>query len=377
MESSIARLVVIWYSIVVCTGKFEDCGSDLEITAPNELYVLPNTQFKTNARCQGACKVCFQILSIQYDAHEPSCLTIDEARVVNVQNIPYGKHYLFAWIQRQGGQCKGSQQLVPFLVTPVLPTSVPQGTCHKKVTMPKKSNSLAIISVVNRGKESFKKALDSWHKSGLLDLASETIIFLQNNVENDPRHAYASLYGVKVVGEPMQIGLSSAMNVLFEMVHTEQHILFLEEDFIIKEQYWNTYTKTVVSEAQSLLHDGLADVVQLRHRRHPGIPFFSWSWIGHEQELLTMETPYNSNHSLLDTLHWLYHPPSYFKDSNLIWDCSRHAHDWFCAFSTHAAWSNNPFLTTKAFYDKHIRDVAATDWRKDIEGAINNSPHLW
>ena len=89
--------------------------------------------------------------------------------------------------------------------------------------------------------------------------------------------------------------------------------------------------------------------------------------------MLTMYTPYVSNHSVLETIHWMSSPPF---SSDILWRCGPDR-SFFCAYSTHAGWSNNPFIARRSFVRDRVLPVGDADWTRTIEGAINLSPHLW
>ena len=98
-----------------------------------------------------------------------------------------------------------------------------------------------MLVLVNRGGRSFYEAVNSWMKSGLLELAQECIIFLQESSgdpRDDPRLAFlADLpHAFRYIGESTQIGIGPAMMTLLRAASSEL-VLFVEEDFRVNAQY--------------------------------------------------------------------------------------------------------------------------------------------
>lgn len=380
-------------------------------------YTLPQVVFRTVVTFQGAefeqvewsaqSKLCFQLLSTQYDAHPAKCLPYHEGKIITLSKVPYGRHLMTAWVEKNGAICKGSIGKRWFSVTSVLSSPnrrVDQAPCkwssRRKSILPSlfsPEKSLAVIVLVNRGKSSFHHAAQSWHNSGLLSYAAHRLVFLQEwahaSETMSPTKHWDTLdqrisglereFDFSVIGSKQQVGIGRAMVRLVTLAASMQgvqHVLFLEEDFVVNDRVDKTSLAHLLETSQQLLRSGTADIVKLRHRRYPGEPFFSKVWQGHEHEMFTKETPFVSNHTLLDTMHWILDPALYFTGDR-IRHCDiknpTHKQDWFCAFSTHAGWTNNPFLIQPSFFLENIAPSALADWVGSIEGAINNSPHLW
>jgi hypothetical protein len=280
--------------------------------------------------------------------------------------------------------------------------------------------------LVHRGGVAFKRAVDTWLAAGLLEMASERLIFLQEWPEHscelapgaqaDSKLCYQSnhmavddarvsdlptQHPFQVLGQTQQQFIGPALATL---ARTAKHklILFLEEDFALAPDALanQSLVKLRMHEASELLTNGQADFVKLRSRFHPGAPLYPLVWRGHEHQLLTKHTPYVSNHSVLESTHWLHHPTQVFG-SDVVWPCDQQhppqhlpkaqkfnshaslmqdsslANRPYCAFSTHAGYSNNPFLAYKSFLESNIAPAALVDWTKTVEAAINLSPHLW
>ena len=128
--------------------------------------------------------------------------------------------------------------------------------------------------------------------------------------------------------------------------------MFLEEDFTL-EFAQDTYNELL--ESLDLLRSNQVDLVKLRHRQAPGVPFCSLNkWHGKEDELKQMitatsntnlfinkenDSPIKSDNtfsrlSILNTMHWIKHPDIFYPN-NIIWKCKteRNENSFYCANS--------------------------------------------
>ena len=51
--------------------------------------------------------------------------------------------------------------------------------------------------------------------------------------------------------------------------------------------------------------------------------------------------------------------------------------DFWCSFSTHAGWTNNPFMARRKWLLDVIVPIALADWTRRVESAVCLSPSLW
>ena len=347
------------------------------------------------------------------------CESLTEMESINeymfqIQNIPYGAHDIYVYMLNFSDPFKATRPMlerkvyvhvIPFLLPITTSSENYNGqlqnykTCKKlkylemlplRKTKKNSALSFSICILAHRGRNALRKALDSWEKSGLLNLAEEKILFLQElkDIESDERLNGDILkkYGLKIVGEEEQVGISKGLLTLVES-STAEYILFLEEDFRISDSLLNLKSidelrnnvEIQMRKSIDLLQNERANVVRLRRRDMPGIPNCAFAWKNSEYLLGNEQTPMLNNQTLLDVHFWRNDLPKYF--SNIAWRCGMSSDDeaekYHCAFSTHASWTNNPILFSKRWFLKHIAPAALNDHSTRLEAAISFSPPLW
>ena len=381
----------------ICCSWNAGEAAKIRIDAPsNGSYVLPsvNVAFgivvadaKEAEQVLRERQVCVEIVSLYFDRRRVGCVSV-ESNTVNMNRMPYGEHRIHLCLAEKNVVDVSSCARVFVRVTPLLPAFTPatKAQCSPRAPRAECTATLPSVSVcvlVHRGGDAFAKAAASWHESGLLRGASETLVFLQEwplDLDDEMarvRHTDVAdarisrlpeAYGMNVIGSREQLGISGALERLVRAARSDI-ILFLEEDF-------GAYSDAEMAAerlqaAVRAVACGDVDVVKLRHRKRPGLPFYPYVWRGREASMLSIDTPYVSNHSALEVVHWMDEPPF---PREVLWKC---AESLTCAFSTHAGWSNNPFVARRQFLREHVLPAASADWTTTIEGALNLSPHLW
>ena len=200
---------------------------------------------------------------------------------------------------------------------------------------------------------------------------------------------------ITVIGSNEQVGIAKAILSLVTHAKTK-HVLFLEEDFTL-EFAQDTYNELL--ESLDLLRSNQVDLVKLRHRQAPGVPFCSLNkWHGKEDELKQMitatsntnlfinkenDSPIKSDNtfsrlSILNTMHWIKHPDIFYPN-NIIWKCKteRNENSFYCTNSMYAGWTNNPTMFQKEWFLKHFKSIAENDFTGRLEAAINLTPQAW
>ena len=166
--------------------------------------------------------------------------------------------YTYATSRNRLNKIYKSLRIVPIQVIPVLLPSLSQQqlaelqivrctAIQRNAPLRSKSNidkafrdySFSICILAHRGKKALRKALESWEKSGLMDLAEEKILFLQewkHDEINDNRldGDIENTYGLTIIGEEEQIGIARGLYKLVERSMSD-FVLFLEEDFRISD----------------------------------------------------------------------------------------------------------------------------------------------
>lgn len=322
-------------------------------------------------------------------------MQLRDVRELRFNNLPYGEHLLSAWVRHGGVRSRHSSVCIH--VVPVH-HSAPEG--------------FSVCILVHRGSRSFRRAFASWVHSGLLARAHEVLLYLQQSEWcgsrtpqplpcADPRVGFLQQYRidrVRVMGSKEQVGIGPAMLELVRSAHGA-HVLFLEEDFAIRDDH-RVRVPSVLGRGMELLRRGEVELLRLRSATHPGVPFYPSVWRGREHQLAHKLTPYNSHHTYLEARTWLNATAIARLLHPHVWPCAgrgegegaaqsrmhadrrwareaRRGETMCCARSSHAGWSNNPILASKAFLLHVLHEVARRDWTRRLEGAINNAPHLW
>jgi hypothetical protein len=414
-------------------------GDDTIINHEDRIYVTHTIKFMVKCRLDNYKNnnvnkyVCFHINNphknslylsngLDLGCHVLKEKAENDKNMFQLQNIPYGSYDIIVYFLNP---------LKPFTVRKplivknigihVLPSLIPStkllnklyngkknenyNSCLAKkynqmLPLPLESNnnqaftkSFSICILAHRGKNALRNALASWEKSGLLQLASERLMFLQElkDVETDQRLSGNILnkYDIQILGEENQIGISKGMLKLVESSKSE-YILFLEEDFRISDSLLNSNllddlklkVNDEIRNSIQLLETKRADILRLRRRDNPGIPNCAFTWKGSEHLLGRQQTPMLNNQTVLDVHFWRDDLTKYF--SNVVWRCGNvnkeknfDTEKFFCAFSTHTSWTNNPILFSRNWFLEHIGPAALSDHSTRLEAAISFSPPLW
>jgi len=194
--------------------------------------------------------------------------------------------------------------------------------------------------------------LNTYKRSGLLDLVNDVCLFAQegSNVDRE----IAENYGVDYILSATNIGIGRALTTLATNSKTD-NILLLENDWIIIDDFF----PTVLDELTRGLHmieSNKADVVKYRSRRVPGEPLYTLQFANRE---------FDSPKHLFECVHWRETPekdfPEYiFKDdyTGLFYCNSRYANQ-----------TNNPCMYKKDFYIEKISPFSGEG--VDLEGKID------
>ena len=186
--------------------------------------------------------------------------------------------------------------------------------------------------------------LTTYYENGLFDMVNDVTILFQEVTPQDME--IARHFGLDFIGLQKNIGIGQAFIRLTENAQTD-NVLILEHDWNLIEDRETTYN--TLNRSISALNLGL-DVVRLRHRKHPGIPHFSFQYQGRELEYYDNEIECTSPH-LLDSVHWC-DPAEKFPEH------IQKSEDMFHTTSRYGNWTNNPCLYKKDFYLDIVRPFA-------------------
>jgi hypothetical protein len=131
--------------------------------------------------------------------------------------------------------------------------------------MNKKTIGLGVLSW--KAHQTLKATLDSYKQAGLLSLFDDAVIFFGDISEQDER--IAQEYGFRAVGGPNQ-GIAHNTESLARSINADC-ILIVQNDNPLTEDL--ATTKEQIEIAKTLLNDGKADFVRMRHRWNVGEGF--------------------------------------------------------------------------------------------------------
>ena len=131
----------------------------------------------------------------------------------------------------------------------------------------RQSTTIGIGILSWRAHETLIQSLDSYATNGFLDMFDEKIIYFSDITNTDIE--IARRYGWNYCGGP-NAGIAAGMKRLGENM-TSAHIVLLQNDNPICED--KEFTINHISAAQTLLDNGEADIVRLRHRWKVGEGF--------------------------------------------------------------------------------------------------------
>lgn len=186
-----------------------------------------------------------------------------------------------------------------------------------------------------------QNTLESYKRSGLLDMVNDVCIFAQEGKDID--YKIAAKYGTDIILSPTNVGIGVGLNTLAEEAETD-NILLLENDWIILPEVFQHVHQELV-KGMNMIEQKKADVVKYRSRRVPGDPLYTLQFANQE---------FNSPKHLFDCIHWREHPdkdfPEYISkdiESGLYYAKAKYANQ-----------TNNPCLYKKDFYIKNLSPFA-------------------
>jgi hypothetical protein len=197
------------------------------------------------------------------------------------------------------------------------------------------------------------QTLVSYKESGLLDIALETMVFLQEN--NPAEIALTKKYGLTPVYSSTNVGIQEAYREMCARAHGE-YFLFLENDWECVED--NETTALRLRNAIELLKTGVASCVRLRHKYVFGDPL-STRYQGREADYPA---------GWINCIHWIEDPSLHFPD--VFKKIMYGGEIIFLLAPCHATFGNSPGMYKTDF----IRKAAENDYTPQL-AKISNSMH--
>ena len=209
-------------------------------------------------------------------------------------------------------------------------------------------NSITLAFLSWKRRDVFRQTLQSYQKGGLLDLIPNRWVFFQECSDED--RALAEEFGCQVLGCSTNIGIAAALQTLILTCQTD-HLLFCENDWYLLESAAHDVAN-VLQDSITLLEQGDAHVVRLRHVAEPGPPLYSHpsdvdAWLKCD----VRGFPYK-----LESLTWVPDPEALYSHGKLphFWQTKQlHTGPWYITDLRGQKWSNNVFLAST----KYLKEV--------------------
>lgn len=182
-----------------------------------------------------------------------------------------------------------------------------------------------------------RNTLESYRRSGLLDMVNDVCIFAQQGTDID--YKIAAEYKTDIILSPNNVGIGVGLTTLAHAAETD-NILLLENDWVILPEYFPIVFNEV-SKGLHTIEQKKADVVKFRSRRDPGDPLYTLQFANCE-----MKSPKH----LFECVHWRENPDQDFPEY-ISKDLET---GLYYAKSKYANQTNNPCIYNKEFYIKNI-----------------------
>lgn len=208
----------------------------------------------------------------------------------------------------------------------------------------------------------------SYKASGLLDCTDDIFCIIQPSDKQDQEVECCNQFQVRAVVETENGMMAGGIKRVFEEAKYE-NILFLESDFRCTTA--KSITKDILEYAISVIHSKETDIVRLRSLVYPGHPIQAKSFIG--KELI------DDDHAgqLYLCTHYLAEPEKKFPEYiSLVKENPR----VYKMSSKHCVYTNNPTITSKAFFTKnifpyievgkHLEPEIGIDWKHKFSHSI-------
>eukprot|EP00301_Raphidiophrys_heterophryoidea_P004453 c11932_g1_i2.p1 GENE.c11932_g1_i2~~c11932_g1_i2.p1 ORF type:complete len:155 (+),score=36.50 c11932_g1_i2:597-1061(+) len=126
--------------------------------------------------------------------------------------------------------------------------------------------------------------------------------------------------------------------------------------------------------AISMIGDGLADVVRLRSRAHPGWDFYAKETYQGKEDTVFSQQP----NLLCNFYHWIPDPASRWP---FAFERCHKDPEFVCVKAEYCNWTNNPVVFRRSWYLTHMSQWATYPNIEarftNFENLLNNIPRSW
>jgi hypothetical protein len=204
--------------------------------------------------------------------------------------------------------------------------------------------SIGILSYFSP--KTLEHTLQSYKEAGLFDLTDDIFAVLQMSNRQNQEKLVCDSFNIRSICLPDNGKMASGFKAIYENARYD-YILFLENDFIIKESSVNTVN--FFKNCMYFLKDMNVDIVRGRSRTMAGEPNYARdAYKNYDPSSLI-----NLKH-LSECIAWIEDPELLFpsKISRIIPICGNDK--WYKSTSASCCYTNNPYMCSKVFFEKAV-----------------------
>jgi hypothetical protein len=192
--------------------------------------------------------------------------------------------------------------------------------------------------------KTLERTLQTYKDAGIFDLTDDIFAVLQQSTRQRDEKIVCETFGVRTIELPDNKKMGKGFKTIWENAKYE-HILFLENDFIINTTKDNT--KLFFNNASILLNNGI-DIVRGRSRENPGKPNYAYHLHTQPRSALVDCT------HLSECIFWETNPDEVYPSRITKIDSTDGPYPWYRSLSKYCNYTNNPYICSKDFFKKAI-----------------------
>ena len=205
--------------------------------------------------------------------------------------------------------------------------------------------------------KTLKNTLTSYKDHGLLDLSDDVFVIIQFSSRQAQEKSVCESFGVRAVCLPDNGRMAWGFKMICEYARYE-HILFLENDFVINTSIEDT--RQFINNSLYFLKEGKADIVRGRSRTNPGEPNYAYIHLRH----IPPENFVNNTH-LSECIYWVENPEQIYPSRISRIEPTDGNRKWYITTSRYCNYTNNPYACSKEFFRKAV--LPYVEFGKDLE----------
>jgi hypothetical protein len=297
------------------------------------------------------------------------------------EGVQWGAHEI-SWCNANPGSCPEMPQPIPaakYRPKEWSQEPLPKKRCELQTRSdaPLPAVTFGLLTHSAREMRTFEETLRTYEEEGLLALAKEVIVFVNQRDERIDKvlEPFAKKHGkrFRVMGNKKNHGITHALDWLSGNA-TQPNLLFLEKDFRLVEPI--ECVREQLESGLKLIEEGKAHIVRYRSRDRPGRP--NWAEImfkGKEEAVFKGQLNLFCNH-----YYWIPEPEKQWPEH--IWRCQDQPSVFYCSKAKYCNWTNNPTLMPTAWWEdeyvkKRFRKWTSHDPYDHLEMYMNWEPGSW